>query len=140
MAARSRRLTVRSALALVLAIPMLVVACGGSPPDLGTVEPAEPIGGQSGPWKLVQIEGITPGPARIEPVRVEIAPDGASMIVFFQGGNPNCYTVADVEVERHDPAPPAVAVLYGMRLGVMGCTADLASLAIRRPLDPPFDR
>lgn len=126
--------------ALVVTVLGLAVGCGGSPPDLGTVQPAERITDQPGQWKVVQIEGITADPARIEPVRVEVDSDGETMTVFFQGGNPNCYTVSGVEVERDDPAIPEVIVLYGLRLWVMGCTADLASLAIRLPLEPPLER
>jgi hypothetical protein len=138
MAARSRGLSRRSALALVVAIAGLVVACGGAPPDLGFVEPAEPIDGGFGPWKVVQMEGSTLSPERIEALRVEVAPDGASAVAFFQGGNPNCYTISSLEVEHRDPEVPAVTVLYGLRLGRMGCTADLASLAIRFTLEPPL--
>lgn len=138
MAARSRGLSARAAVALLIAIPALLAACGGSPPDLGFVEPAEPIEGGFESWKVVQIEGSTLDAQRIVPMGVEIAPDGASMMVFFQGGDPNCYTVAGVEVERHDPAIPVVTVLYGVRLGRLGCNAALASLAIRSALEPPF--
>lgn len=126
--------------ALAVAVLGLAAACGGSPSDLGTVQPAKPIPDQPGPWKVVGIEGMTADPVRIEPVQVEVDPDGATMTVFFQGGNPSCYTVSDVEVERDDPAIPDVTVLYGLRLWVMGCTADLAALAIRLPLEPPLER
>ena len=126
--------------ALVVTVLGLAVGCGGSPPDLGAVQPAAPLADQPGQWKVVQIEGMTADPARIAPVHVEVDPDGATMTVFFQGGNPNCYTVSGVEVVRADPAIPDVTVLYGMRLWVMGCTADLASLAIRLPLEPQLER
>ncbi len=138
MAARSRGLSLRSRLALVLAIPGLVIACGGSPPDLGFVEPAEPIDGGFGPWKVVQVEGTTLAAERIEALRVEVAPDGASVVAFFHGGDPNCYTVSGLEVEHRDPEIPAVTVLYGLRLGRLGCNAALASLAIRFTLEPPL--
>ncbi len=128
----------RAALALLFAIPALIAACGGSPPDLGFVEPAEPIDGGFGPWKVVQAEGTTLAAERIEALRVEVAPDGASAIAFFQGGDPNCYTVSGLEVEHRDPEVPAVTVLYGLRLGRMGCNAALASLAIRFTLEPPL--
>ncbi len=125
--------------ALAVVVLGLAVGCGGSPPDLGTVQPAEPIADQPGPWKIVIIEGMTAGPARIEPVHVEVDPDGATMTVFFQGGDPTCYTVAGVDVDRHDPAIPEVTVLYGLRFGNMGCNAALAPLAIRVRLEPPFE-
>jgi hypothetical protein len=103
------------ALALI-AVLALVASCGGSPPDLGTVQPVEPVADRPGPWRVVTSEGITPSPERIEPVLVEVEPGGAAMTVFFQGGNPSCYTVSGVEIERHDPAIPSVTVLYGLRL------------------------
>ena len=137
MAARFRRLRLIAPVAFVLLIPVAVGACGGSPPDLGTVEPAEPIAGLSGPWKLVQVEGTTLSGERIEALRVEIAPDGTSVTAFFQGGDPNCYTVAGVEIEWEGPAVSAVTILYGLRLGKLGCNAALASLAIRIALGPP---
>jgi len=128
-----------SMVAIALAVVGLLSACGGSPPDLGTVQPAEPIADQPGPWKVVIIEGMTPSPARIDPVKVEVDRNGDAMTVFFQGGDPTCYTVADVDVDRHDPAIPEVTVLYGLRFGNMGCNAALASLAIRVHLEPPFE-
>lgn len=128
-----------SMVAIALAVVGLLSACGGSPPDLGTVQPAEPIAGQPGPWKVVIIEGMTPSAARIEPVKVEVDPNGLAMTVFFQGGDPTCYTVAGVDVDRHDPAIPEVTVLYGLRFGNMGCNAAMAPLAIRVRLEPPFE-
>ena len=60
------------------------------------------------------------------------------MTDFFTGGSSVCEAVVGLDVARNDPEPPDVKIRYGMRLGVMGCTAALASLAIRVPLDPPF--
>lgn len=117
---------------------MLVASCGGSPRDLGTIEPRVADPTFQGPWTLVEIEGIVPAAGPQEPRIVEIDADGRMMTVFFTGGSPECEAVAGVDVVRHDPEPPGVKVRYGMRLGVMGCTAALQLLAIRVPLDPPF--
>jgi len=122
----------------VLAIAALVAGCGGSPRDLGTVQPRSADAEFAGPWTLVEIEGIVPAAGPREPRIVEVDPDGRIMTVFFTGGSPECEAVAGVDVVRLDPEPPVVKVRYGMRLGVLGCTAALASLAIRMPLVPPF--
>ena len=131
----ARRLT--AALAL-FALAALVGGCGGSPRDLGTVQPRTADPDFSGPWLLVEIEGIVPAAAPQKARLVEVDPDGRMMTVFFTGGSPACEAVAGVDVVRRDPEPPDIKVRYGMRLGVLGCTAALASLAIRVPLDPPF--
>lgn len=60
------------------------------------------------------------------------------MTIYFTGGHTGCYAVADVAVERRDPTLPKVTIQYGMRFGVMGCTAVGTFLALRHPLDPPF--
>jgi hypothetical protein len=129
----------RAALALVaIAVACLLAACGGSPPDLGNVQPAEPIPDRPGPWKLVTVEGMTLSPAPIEATKVEVDPDGRAVTAFFEGGDPSCYAVSGLEVEHRKPEP-AVTVLYGVRLGNMGCNAALYSLAIRVPLEPPLE-
>ena len=128
----------RSIAALAL-IAVCVAACGGSPPDLGTVEPREPIPqAPDAVFKLITVEGIVPAAGRFEPLAVEIDPDGRSLTAFFQGGDPECYGLAGVRITRRDPEPPDVEVEYGLRLGVMGCNAALANLATRVTLDPPF--
>ena len=129
----------RAAVALVtLAVAALFAACGGSPPDLGNVQPREPIANLPGPWKVVTVEGMTVSPARIDAVAVEVDPDGRAVTAFFQGGDPACYAVSGLEVEHRRPVP-AVTVLYGLRLGNMGCNAALYSLAIRVQLEPPLE-
>jgi hypothetical protein len=133
----SRRARGVGGLALVV---MLLAGCGGSPPDLGTVEPREPIPeAPDGVFKLLTVEGLTMAAGRFEPLAVEIASDGRSMTIFFQGGSPECEALAGVRVIRHDPKLPDVEVEYGLRLGVMGCNAALFNLATRVALDPPFD-
>ncbi|MDQ3128186.1 MAG: hypothetical protein M3Q66_06985, partial [Chloroflexota bacterium] len=128
----TRRLTA----ALLLGTAALVGGCGGSPRDLGTVQPRNPIPDfEGGRWTLVEVEGIVPAAGGQEPRLVEVDPDGQMITVYFTGGDPKCYAVAGVDVVRRDPEPPDVKVRYGMRLGVMSCNAALASLAIRVPLD-----
>ena len=122
---------------LVLAAA-LIAGCGGSPPDLGSVEFQNPETNQPATWKLIEVEGIVPGIGRFDPLAFQIDPDGRSMTVYFQGGNPECYALAGVPVVRNDPDPPDVQVEYGLRLGVMGCDAALYNLATRVRLDPPF--
>jgi len=124
--------------AIALAAVAVAVACGGSPPDLGTVQPVEPIANQPGPWKVVTTEGMTMSPARIKAVRVEVEP-GGDTTVFFQGGDPQCYAVSGLEVEHRGAAVPEVTVLYGLRFGNMGCNAALYALAIRVALEPPLE-
>jgi hypothetical protein len=117
----------------------IAVGCGGQPRDLGMVNAHDPEFDMDGQWVLVEIEGATLAAGPVPAVAVEVAADGTTATVLFRGGDPNCYTVADVRVERHDPKPPMATVMYGMRLGVTGCNAALANLAIRVPLDPPFE-
>jgi hypothetical protein len=88
-------------------------------------------------YTLVEVGGAAmtaPIPADF----VEIDDDGSGMTVFFHGGRPACHAVTGVQVERRDPARPTAVIDYGLRLGVFGCTADLWNLAIRVPLEPPF--
>jgi len=133
----SRRARAAGGLALVV---VLAAACGGSPPDLGTVEPSEPIpAAPDAVWKLITVEDFVPASGRFEPLAVEIDPDGQSMTVFFQGGDPECYGLAGVNVVRQDPEPPAVQVEYGLRFGVLGCNAAMANLAVRVPVKPAFE-
>ena len=129
---------VRRSIALIL-VALLVVACGGKPRELGKVAQPDPEFGQDSEWTLVEIEGITPAAGRIDPVLLTVAPDGMTATVFFRGGPPGCNAVSGVELQRHDPGTPTATVMYGMRLWVFGCTADLWNLAIRVPLDPPFN-
>ena len=125
-------------LALALVAGLLAAGCGGSPRDLGSLmSRVEDSNGRVG-GTLVEIEGIVPAPAAIEPRLVEVDPDGRALTAFFHGGDPHCQAVAGVDVERRDPEIPRVTIRYGMRLWIMGCNAALASLAIRVPLDPPF--
>jgi hypothetical protein len=136
MAARPFGLTLRL---LVAALALALAACGGTPPDLGTVRPRDPPPDMDYERTVVTIEGFVPAPARTSPDFVEIDRDGRAMTVFFEGGDPHCFGVAGVEVQRRDPELPTVTVLYGTRFGNMGCTAALASLAIRQALVPPFE-
>lgn len=131
----ARRLT--TALALLTAVALLA-GCGGSPRDLGTVQPrvADPM--FPGPWTLVEFEGIVPGPAAVESRFVEVDPDGRTLTAFFTGGDPGCHAVAGVEIEHRGRELPRVTIQYGMRLWVNSCNAALYSLAIRLPLEPPF--
>jgi hypothetical protein len=134
----ARRLS--AALALALAAGALAAGCGGSPRDLGVVQPRSSFAPFGGPWTLVEIGGFVPGAGAQRPEFVEIDPDGRAMTIFFLGGNTGCYGVAGVDVQRRDPAEPEVTIWYGMRFGVLGCTAEGTFLALRHPLDPPFVR
>jgi hypothetical protein len=145
MVARRRRVTairrstaVGRSIALV-ALALLLAACGGQPRELGKVMRLDPEVGQESEWTLVEVEGISPASAPIQPLAVDVAPDGMTATVYFKGGRPACYAVGGVDLQRHDPGTPTATVTYGMRLGVFGCTADLWNLALRVPLDPPFD-
>jgi hypothetical protein len=123
------------------AIVALAVAVAGCsvPVDLGTVRPRDPPADMDHEWTLVTVEGMIPAPALTPPDFVEIDPDGRAMTVYFRGGNTGCYGVAGVEVERRDPVLPIVNVLYGVRFGNIGCSAEGTFLAIRQSLEPPFE-
>jgi hypothetical protein len=130
------RLTAGPGLALIAVL--LAAGCGGSPRELGSrLSQVEDSNGRVG-GMLVEIEGIVPAPAVIEPRLVEVDPDGRALTAFFHGGDPHCQAVAGVDVERRDPEIPRVTIRYGMRLWITSCNAALASLAIRVPMDPPF--
>jgi hypothetical protein len=129
----------RAPAVLAFVLGGLLAACGGSPPDLGNIQPAEAIPNMPGPWKVVTVEGMTVSAVPIEALKVEVDPDGRAVTAFFLGGDPSCYAVSGLEVEHRNPAPPAVTVLYGLRLGNMGCNAALYSLAIRVPMEPPLE-
>lgn len=92
-------------------------------------------------WRLVPVGGGAGfGEVWLPPELVEVSDDGRTLTAFFMGGDPGCHVVSEVRIERRDPLPPEVEVNYPMRLGVLGCTATLAFLAVRVPLDPPFVR
>jgi hypothetical protein len=126
-------------LAGVALIAMALTACRGAPPDLGTIEPREPIAGQTGSWQLIRSDGVVPSADPVVPLAVEVDADGRTMTVFFQGGNPECYGLAGATVIRNDPETPDVELRYGMRLGVLGCDAALYNLATRVELVPPIE-
>lgn len=116
----------------------IVAGCGGSPKDLGTIEPRDAIANVPGPFTIVEMDGFVPSSYEADVHAVEIDPDGTGMWIYFAGGNTGCHAVAGVDVVRHDPQPPVVTVRYGTRMGVLGCTAEGTLLAIHQPLDPPF--
>ncbi|HET9457598.1 MAG TPA: hypothetical protein VFO78_09665 [Candidatus Limnocylindrales bacterium] len=53
---------------LVAAVVMVVAACGGSPPDLGTIRPRDPPPDMDHDWIVVTVEGfvLAPGTAPID--------------------------------------------------------------------------
>jgi len=119
-------------------LALATIGCAGEPRDLGTVSARDPELGQVMEWKVIEIGGVAFAgtfPADF----VEVDADGLTATVFFKGGRPSCNALTDVRLTRVDPKPPTATVSYGMRLGVGGCTADLWNLAVRVPLDPPFD-
>jgi hypothetical protein len=120
-----------------MAVALIAGGCGGEPRDLGTVTGPDPLGGQEPTdWRLVEVEGIAPCSDPIQATAVEVEPDGVAATVFFQGGDPECYAVTGITIERHDPDPPSATVGYGLRLGHFGCNAALAFLAIKIQLFP----
>ena len=136
----------RTAIATALARPLVVallamtaIACGGEPRDLGIVAGRDPQFDMDAQWKVVEIAGIAPSSESIQADVVDVDADGATATAFFKGGDPACYAVTGVELERRDPDVPNIWVSYGMRLGVFGCDAALANLAIRVPLGPPME-
>lgn len=125
-------------LSMIAMAAILAIACGGQPRDLGTISHHDPEFDIEAEWTIVEVEGVTLAPAAVPAVLVEVDADGRNATVFFRGGRPSCYTAAGVTIERHDPELPTATVLYGLRVGNFGCTADLWYLAIRAGLEPPF--
>jgi hypothetical protein len=136
----------RAAIATAVARPsviallaMTAIACGGEPRDLGTIAHRDPEFDMDAEWKVVEVAGLAPSSESIQADVVDVDADGATATVLFKGGDPSCYAVTGFEIERHDPDVPDIWVRYGMRLGVFGCNAALANLAIRMPLEPPME-
>jgi hypothetical protein len=123
---------------LIWGLALVLAACGGSPPDLGTIRPRDPPPDMAHDWIVVTVEGFVPAPGTALVDFIEVDPDGRAMTVFFRGGATECYGVAGVDFERRDPEPPVATVRYGLRFGVMGCNAAGTFLAIRQPLVPTF--
>jgi hypothetical protein len=123
---------------LAVAALVVVAGCSGEPRDLGTVSARDPQLGQDMKWTLLEVGG-TAFAGNFPADFVKVDDDGLTATVFFKGGRPSCNALTGVALARRDPEPPTATVSYGMRLGVMVCTADLWNLAVRVPLDPPFD-
>ena len=77
---------------------------------------------------------------RIEALRVEIAPDGTSMTAFFQGGDPNCYTVCECRDRVEGLRDPGGHGPLRTAAGTAGMQRRPGLARDPHPLEPPFLR
>jgi hypothetical protein len=108
---------------ILLSLGLLIAACTpaeGEP--VGPAAPERPTAGDdpapgppemgNGALEVLPVEGIqNPRPHAWE--RIEVAPDGRSLTVYYFGGTDECYGLDRVDVEQDADGRPSVTVYEG---------------------------